>query len=244
MTTTSLYVSSTGASARLSELEVIANNLANANTTGFRSDQATFETALEASLVGTRGPGGKMHSFVQTSGASTRHVAGAVTRTGGELDAAIDGPGFFQVETPAGVRYTRSGAFHVDPAGNLVTSSGHPVNGAGGPIQLGSRSGRIQADGNLIDAEGNSIGRLAIHIFDDPNVLHKEGANLFQAPEAVTPNNAADMRLMPGLLEGSNVQPAAELARLVALQRAYDATMQVLEADDTASNRLIQEVSR
>lgn len=246
MTTTSLYVSSAGASARLSELDIVANNLANADTTGFRSDEPTFATALEAALIGESGrPASRapIHSFVETGPPATRHTSGAASHTGSALDVAIDGPGFFQVQTPGGTRYTRAGSFRVDASGALVTSAGHPVLGDGGPITVGPRSGQITEDGGLVDIDGSPIGRLSVQVFDDPGALVKEGSNLFRAPPLAERSPAVDLKVLPGMLEGSNVQPSAELARLVALQRAYDASMQVLEADDSASRRLIQEVS-
>lgn len=246
MTTTSLYVSSGGATARLSELDIIANNLANSDTAGFRSDEPTFATALESALLGVRGrpvPRAPIHSFVESGPPATRHTAGAAARTGSALDATIDGPGFFQVQTLGGVRYTRAGSFQVDESGTLVTTAGNPVLGNGGSINVGTLPAQITADGSLVDSDGNPIGRLSVEVFDEPQELVKEGGNLFRAPPLAERSEASDLRLLPGMLEGSNVQPAAELARLVALQRAYDATMQVLEADDAASRRLIQEVS-
>ncbi len=247
MTTTSLYVSSGGASARLSELEVIANNLANADTPGFRADEPTFATALEAALVDVRGralPGTRVHSFVDTGVAATRHLSGPVHRTGGALDVAIDGPGFFELETPEGRRFTRAGNFQVDASGALVTPAGHAVIGAGGPLQVSNGPAHFTADGGLIDRDGNPLGRLAVQVFDDPDVLRKEGGNLYSAPESAEPEPATALRVMPGSIEGSNVEPAMELARLVVLQRAYDASMQALEADDSAARRLIQEITR
>ena len=246
MTSTSLWVSSNGATARLSELDIIANNLANADTTGFRADEPTFAIALEAALVGAAGrpvSRAAIHSFVETAAPTTRQVSGAAAHTGRDLDAAIDGTGFFRVQTPAGTRYTRAGSFQVDVTGALVTPAGHPVLGAGGPITLGRRSARIDTEGRLVDSQGQALGRLSIEVFEDPDVLVKEGASLFRAPELAERRPATDLKILPGMLETSNVQPASELARLVALQRAYDAAMQVLEADDAASRRLIQEVS-
>jgi len=246
MTSTSLWVSSGGATARLSELDIIANNLANADTTGFRSDEPTFATAMEAALLGATGrpaSRGTIHSFVESGSPATRHVGGPTTGTGRDLDVAIDGPGFFRVQTPEGTRYTRDGSLHVDRTGTLVSSAGHPVLGDGGPIAVGPRHAGIQPDGRLVDVDGNTVGRLSIEVFDDPGDLFKEGANLFRAPDLAPRSPATEVKLLPGSLEASNVQPAAELARLVALQRAFDATMQVIEADDAASRRLIQEVS-
>lgn len=247
MTTTSLYVSSGGASARLSELDIIANNLANASTPGFRSDEPTFATALESALMNAAGhamPGTRVHSFVDTGVAATRHANGPANRTGADLHVAIDGPGFFEVETPEGPRFTRAGNFQLDRDGTVVTPAGHPVNGAGGALRVTNGPGRFLADGSLIDSQGNSLGRLAIQVFEDPNDLRKAGGSLYSASEGLERRPPDSLRVMPGSVEGSNVEPAMELARLVALQRAYDASMQALEADDSAARRLIQEITR
>jgi len=127
MTATSLYVTSTGATARLSELDVIANNLANSDTAGFRSDEPTFATALEAALLSASGrPVSRagIHSFVETGPPAVRHVTGSPSRTSAPLDVAIDGPGFFRVETAAGIRYTRAGSFQIDATG---AATPHPL---------------------------------------------------------------------------------------------------------------------
>ncbi|MEM7409223.1 MAG: flagellar basal-body rod protein FlgF [Myxococcota bacterium] len=245
MTTTSLYVSSAGADARLKQLEMVANNLANADTDGFRADAASFGRALTANLESAdaeRSLG--LHVFVNTQGPGVRHVSGPVTRTGGDLDVAIDGPGFFSVQTPAGVRYTRAGGFQVDPAGQLISTAGHPVLGDGGPINVGPGAARIDADGQIVSATGGVLGRVAVDLFEDPSQLSKAGENLFEAPPLARRQPAGVRNLVPGSVETSNVKPMQELAHLVVLQRAFDASMEALQADDAASNRLIQEMNR
>ena len=119
---------------------------------------------------------------------------------------------------------------------------GHFPLGDGAPIVLGNTAVRIQADGALLDHRGNVAGRVSLFLFDDPNALKKQGQNLYRAPEDVeaTPTPAT---LEPEALEQSNVQPLRELATLVILQRAFDASMQTLESSDELSQRLIQEVS-
>ncbi len=246
VSTTSLYVSSTGANARLRQLEIVANNLANSDTKGFRADQASFRDALAASLDGARaaGRGSGLHVLVRTRGPAVRHQAGPVARTGGALDAAIEGPGFFAVQTPSGTRYTRAGSFRVAPDGLLATRAGYPVLGSGGPIAVGSRAVRIREDGQLVDPQGAPLGQLSVEIFDDPSLLTKEGENLFAAPRTAGRQRAPALTLIAGALEGSNVNPMQELAQLVVLQRAFDASMEALQADDAASQKLNQEVSR
>ena len=241
--TTSLYVSGAGASARLRELEITANNLANASTGGFRADAATFREALSASLVGdrTRAP---LHVFTGTSGQATRHQTGAFQHTGAPLDAAIEGDGFFEIQTNQGTAYTRSGSFRVDRNGLLITPEGHAVIGESGPIAVGPVPAKITPDGRLVGEDGAELGRLSLVRFEDPSELNKRGANLFEAPALARRNPVEGIRLNPGGVEGSNVDPMKELAQLVSLQRAFDASIQALEADDTASQSLFQEMTR
>ena len=237
-----LYVSAAGVQARLLQLETISNNLANADTLGFRADQLSFETALEAALLDGAPGSPRGRSFVGIEGLRVRQTPGTVQRTGRELDVAVQGDGFFRVSTPAGVRYTRSGAFHVDGNGTLVTATGHPVLGAAGPIDVGDRPVRIQPDGTVLDDQSEVIGTLSLVEFLDLDLLRKEGANLFEAPAEAVGLPVEPVTLVPGAVEGSNVQPLQELARLISVQRAYDATMRAMQADDESSSRLIQEV--
>ena len=224
---------------------MVANNLANADTDGFRADAASFGRALTATLASEE-PRAKigLHVFVNTQGPGVRHEAGPIARTGGALDVAIDGPGFFSVQTPAGVRYTRAGGFQIDPGGVLTTSAGHPVLGDGGPITVGAGAATIDGDGQIVGADGAVVGRLAVDVFEDPSQLQKAGENLFEAPVLARRQPAAVRSLVPGGVETSNVKPMQELAHLVVLQRAFDASMEALQADDAASSRLIQEINR
>ncbi len=241
--TTSLYVSGAGASARLRELEITANNLANASTEGYRADTATFREALSASLAGDRS-GAPLHVFTGTSGQSTRHHSGAFQKTGAPLDAAIDGEGFFEVQTGQGTAYTRSGSFRVDRNGLLVTPDGNAVLGESGPIAIGPVPAKIQSDGRLVGEDGAELGRISLVRFEDASELSKRGANLFEAPALARRIPVEQIQLTPGGVEGSNVETMKELAQLVSLQRAFDASIQALEADDSASRNLFEEVSR
>jgi flagellar basal-body rod protein FlgF len=241
-----LYVSASAALARLRQLDVVANNLANVDTAGFKRDFATFESVLESSvqdLSGRATPGATGRVFVDTSGVGTDFARGAVQQTGGALDVAIDGAGFFEVQTPEGPRYTRAGSFEVDASGQLVTTAGHPVQGEGGPIAIGDRPVSFTASGELVDDTGDAVGRLKVVRFDDPSKLTKEGTNLFVATPGTAPLAIDDADFLPGTVEVSNVQPVRELAQMVILQRAFDSAMQVLAADDRATGRLLQEIA-
>ncbi len=244
----SIYISASGAVSRLRQLEVVANNLANADTTGFKADRAVFHAALESALLDPEGrqlEGETARVFVLPRESATNHAFGGAQRTGAPLDVAIQGPGFFAVDTPAGVRYTRAGSFAVDRDGNLATPDGYAVLGEGGPISLGGRSGRIQASGEVVDEEGQLVDSLRVVEFDpaDLPLLQKEGSSLFRAPAEIVGLPIESPQLLEASLERSNVQPVHEMAVLMLLQRSYDATMQILQTDDQATDRLIQEVS-
>lgn len=243
----SIYISSSGAVSRLNQLEILANNLANAETVGFKSDQPVFQAALEGALVDAEGapaPGAPVQTYVATREIATDHGQGPVSRTDRDLDVALQGPGFFTVSTPAGVRYTRAGSFRVSPDGLLATPDGHPVLGEGGPIQAGDRPVRIGSAGQVVDDRGSELGRLRVETFDDPSLLLKEGASLFRAPPDAVGLPAERVSMVPGALEQSNVQSVRELANLMILQRSYEASMQALRADDEATERLLQEMSK
>ena len=242
----SLYVTSSGAAARLAQLEIVANNLANSDTVGFKRDTAVFKSAFEAALTNALGesvPGAPGSSYVGMSEVRIDHRAGPLTQTGAPLHAAIRGPGFFRVETPAGIRYTRAGAFRIDDEGTLVTPAGFPVLGKKGPIDAGSAAAHLEVDGRVVDERGRSLGSLEIVRFDDLARLTKEGHSLFRAPDGVEEQALDAPALIPGATEKSNVQPIQELAALVVLQRAFDAQLQILESEDEISQRLIQEIS-
>jgi flagellar basal-body rod protein FlgF len=244
---TNLYVSTSGALSRLTELEILANNLANADTTGFKADQALFQAALEGALLNAKGlpaPGAPGLSFAAPREVRTDHAGGSVWRTGRPLDVAIEGSGFFVVDTPAGVRYTRAGSFVVGSDGNLATPSGYQVLGDGGPIAVGDSPARILTRGEVVDEAGTVLGRLRLEEFDDPTLLRKEGEGLFRAPPMAVGFPSQGVSLLEGALERSNVHPVRELASLIILQRAFDVSMQILKSDDAATERLLQEVSR
>lgn len=242
-----LYISTSGAVSRMHQLETIANNLANVDTLGFKADRTQFQMALESQVRDVDGDlarGAPARAFVQTAGTNTDHAGGNVVQTGRGLDAAIQGPGFFAVETPGGVRYTRAGSFIVDANGNLATLDGRAVLGDGGPINVGGSEAHILASGDVVDTEENVLGRLRVEAFDDPRALEKEGTNLFKATPAAVGLPPENLRLVPGSVERSNVQAIRELATMMILQRGFDATLQVMKSDDQATDQLIREFSQ
>jgi flagellar basal-body rod protein FlgF len=213
------------------ELDVVANNVANMNTTGYKADSSVFEEYLMpvAQAAGFQGADRRV-SYVQDRATWRNFSAGPIRPTGNPLDVAIDGDAFFVVETPRGERYTRNGAFQINAQGELVTSDGDRVVGDGGPIQFQStdNSISINPDGTITAREGSNSrndsarGRLRLVRFDNAQQLQKDGATLFSAPASVTPQDGSiRSRVKQGSIEQSNVQAVIEMARMVEVTRTY-----------------------
>lgn len=241
-----MWVGLSGAVARLREIDVVSNNLANADTVGFKRERIAFSSALESAVsdLGV-GPaaGAPGRAFAVEAPGGIDPTAGALAQTGEPLDVAIDGKGWFEIQTPEGMRYTRAGAFVVASDGTLTTQAGDPVMGAGGPIATGDGHATVLPSGDVLDRSGAAVGRLRVVEFA-PNALEQSGGNLFAPrPDAAPPTEITDVRVAPGSLERSNVQPVAELAALVLLQRAFEVSVRAIQSDDESTQRLIEELS-
>ncbi len=213
------------------ELEVVANNIANLNTTGYKADGSIFEEFLMpvAHARGVEGSRQKL-SYVQDRATWHNFGAGPVRPTGNPLDIAIDGDAFFVVQTARGERYTRNGSFQINAQGELVTSTGDKVVGEGGPIQFQTTDNNISInpDGTITVREGGNStsdsarGKLRLARFERVQQLQKDGASLFKAPDGLAPQAATTAtRVVQGSLEQSNVRSVIEMARMVEVTRTY-----------------------
>jgi flagellar basal-body rod protein FlgF len=203
------------------ELDVIANNMANVTTNGFKARDARFREFLMPTARADAFPRPDQQlSYVIDAGTPLDLSTGAVELTGNPLDAAIKGDGFFAVQTAAGERYTRNGAFEISAQGQLVTSDGHPVLGQNGPITIGPEETNVSIapDGAVLTSQGER-GRIRLVRFDRPQALSNEGANLFSAAEQ--PQPALASRVQGGAIERSNVKPVLEMSRLIDVNRNY-----------------------
>lgn len=237
------YISASGASAQLRDLDVVANNLSNVGTPGYKRSASIFRAVLESSLRRESGvlvPGEPSSAFVSTDEIGTNFERGSVERTGSSLHAMIDGPGFYEIRTPQGTRYTRAGNFIVNREGELSTPSGHPVQGEGGSIEVRDSAARIDQTGALVDSTGNVIGRLKVSDFDDPQALVREGQSVFSAPEDAGLRVLDGSKFIPGSVEGSNVDASRELATMVMLQRAFETNVRAMQIDDETTQTLIE----
>ena len=207
------------------EMQIVANNIANAATTGFRSEGLIFSEYVKPM---ERGPS---MSMGQGNVRSTSFVQGALTQTNGTFDLAIEGDGFFLIETPNGERLTRSGAFSPSAEGDLVTYDGLRVLDAGGaPIFVPQGSDiAISGDGTL-SADGNPLGQIGIVRPIDSTQMVREDGVMFRADAGFEPSETA--RVLQGFVENSNVNPIAQLARMIEVQRAYELGQSFLKSED------------
>ncbi len=245
-----IYTALSGALAQQQALDVVANNVANASTKGFRADRVVFgevlagaTTPTSATATGASSTSGSAQRGVQVEATAVDVSAGTLVRTGNPLDVAISGNGFFVVESPAGPRYTRAGAFSFDGAGALQTSMGYPVHGEGGPLTVppGTRNIEIGEDG-MLRANGQDLGKLKLVEFADPSRLSREGLTLFNVTNGVSPEDASETRVVQGHLESSNVNAMAGLNDLITVNRTFDALQRVIDTFHKLDERTAREL--
>ncbi|MDM7461930.1 MAG: flagellar basal-body rod protein FlgF [bacterium] len=236
-----LYVAAEGMAARQRAQDAIANNLANLNTTGFKADRPAFETIYERQLYRLEGsratPIGPLSAGVVVRELYTDLRAGALITTDNPLDIAIDGVGFFALQTPQGVRYTRNGAFQLNPQGVLVSREGYPVlSAANQPIQAPRDAEvRIGEDGTVL-ANGAPIGQLLIA---QGNLL-KDPDGYFTGAAQPLPNP----RVVAGALEQSNVNMVREMVQMIELLRVYETHQRAVQAHDETLGKAINELPK
>ena len=241
----------TGMAAQQTQVDVIANNLANVNTTGFKRSQVDFKDLLYTKMIesgmevsaGFTSPGGlEIGNGVRVAATPKVFSAGELENTGRKLDVAIQGDGFFQVTLPNGdKRYTRDGGLHTNANGQLVTASGYPLEPAI-TLPTDARDVEIGADGsvNSVAADGTMsvVGTLQLAKFSNPEGLSGEGNNLLSetpasgAPLTGTPGDSGYGSLQAAFLEKSNVQMVTELVSLITAQRAYEINSRAIKAGD------------
>lgn len=224
--------------------QLLANNLANASTTGFKRDDLLRPAPAPWGPVPTAVGWWPAAGLPPAPEAWTDFSQGALRETGRELDLALEGPGFFVIDTPAGPRYTRAGAFVLTRDGQLSTPEGFPVLGEAGPLTLRSPRPVVTGEGEV--REGNAgVGRLRIVEFPPETRLRKVGGNLFAPdPEGVTPLPARAVRVAQGVLEAANVNPVEEMVGLISVLRAWEAYQRALQAMDETAREATEELGR
>jgi flagellar basal-body rod protein FlgG len=256
----SLWIAKTGMEGQQVKLDAISNNLANVATTGFKRGGVVFEDLMyqtlrqagAASTDQTQLPTGLQVGLGVRAAASTRNFSqGTLQQTTGQLDVAIKGPGFLQIQLPDGTTgYTRDGSLQVDPNGQLVTNSGFTVQ-PGITIPANAQSVTIAQDGTLTaqlagQAAPQTIGQLQLASFVNPAGLESRGQNLFAetaasgTPNAGAPGSNGLGTLQQGFVEGSNVNVVEELVSMIATQRAYELNSKAIQTSDQMLQKLAQ----
>jgi len=228
------------------ELDIAANNMANVDTTGFKAESLIVN---DDPVSLPRAPRGSTPvQYAMDNGVARNFAQGPLQQTGAPLDMAIEGQGFFQVQTADGVRYTRDGRFTTDAQGRVITQQGDPVlDASGSPISLNSQGGtpQIGRDGTITQSTPGQpqnvvVGKIGVVRFDSLSALSKQGDGLYTNTVSTPPTAAPDAVIHQGMLEGSNVQPIIQVTDLIRIQRAYEAVTQMVGNSSDLSERAIQ----
>lgn len=273
-----LWVPLSGAIAQQRNVETIANNVANANTPGFKREQVVFKeylTALEKGDQDAKLPDNEFKpedfyrsynaedAFVKVDGTYTMHEQGQLTPTGNAFDNALNGPGFFEVLTPNGVRYTRRGSFSINNEGKLVTDQGYYVLSKGAPptigadgkisissppesrsVMIGNNKLTISLNGEVFSG-GNKVADLSVTEFNDPHTLKKEGNSLFINQDQMNIKiGDAKTSVHQGFVEQSNVNAVTEMSNLINANRNFESIQRVIKTYDNMSSKAVNEISK
>jgi flagellar basal-body rod protein FlgF len=234
-----MYKALSGAVAQMRHLEVTSQDLANVNTSGYKRQRLAFSEVLATRLPANDRPGG----WVAIGDQRTQLEQGAVGGTGNPLDLAIEGDGFFVIQTNRGERYTRNGGFTLKADGTLITPTGDAVLGEGGPMQITGQKIEVTSDGTVRSDQGE-LGRIRIVRFIEPRQVVKEGANLF----VTTPPNVQaagdNVRIVQGSLEQSNMSPIDGMISLITINRQFESYQRAMSLMDSATERMIADAAR
>ena len=237
-----------GMRARMESLEMLANNLANASTGGYKSDREFYGLYVSAEARGpeTDGSGASPDTQPNIEKHWTDYSQGALHSTDNTLDFAISGRGFFAVNGPSGTLYTRNGNFSLSPTGVLTTGDGYAVrtrsgatiqtNGTGEPIQ-------VQRDGNVVQ-EGQTLGQIQVDTFNEAADLNKRGLNYFYRIDSTKAPQAASAEVLQGKLENSNAGPAEGAVRLVSIMRQFEMLQKAMNIGADMNRHAIEEVAK
>lgn len=237
-----IFIAGSGALNRAREFEVTANNLANADTIGFKRDIPSFSSIFYPWVTPPSPSQGL--SIPVLGGAKTDFSQGMMKATGNSTDFALEGDGFFVIETPSGVSYTRNGSFRANAKKELETNEGYRVMGTNGPIK--GAGARIESDlkGNLF-SDGKKIGRLRVVEFKNLSNLVKTGGSLYKTAGDDIPALAAKKTTVhQGKLEMSNVNIIAEMTGMIETMREYESAMKAIQTLDEVSRKTVNEIAR
>jgi len=226
------------------QMNVVANNLANMSTHGYKAGQMMFVEHLTKSKGGDNLLTPKM-AYVRDIATMTDTKPGALETTGNPLDLAIQGEGFLVVQTPEGERYTRNGRLQLDNGGQLVNQLGHPVLAQGGaPLIFAPEDTEIvvSRDGTVSTNNGE-LGKLRVVRFENDQELDRTSGAQFTTNEDNPAEDIAQPEIIQGAVEGSNVQPILEMANMISVHRAYDGVKSFIEREDERQRTMIRSLA-
>lgn len=242
-----MYLSAAGAMAQQMRLEVLANNIANINTSGFKGEKTIFRVEDQAVAEQENSAADGIQPLSPYSPPFETRVdfsQGALRETGNPLDVAINGKGFFSVQTPDGIQYTRQGSFSLDEQGMLITPDGYVVLGDGGGIALEAGKVEIDMEGGVF-VDGDEVGRLKLTDFENPDTLQKTGNGRFIATEESVALDSPDgTTISQGHVESANVSPIMAMTEMIETTRAFEAYQKVIQTVDEATNTSIDKIGK
>jgi flagellar basal-body rod protein FlgF len=223
-------------------LDVVADNLANANTPGFKTERVQFSDWLSKQSSGTTPPGGSPIAYTQDRATWREQRAGTISHTGNPFDVAVTGDGYFTVNTPRGPRLTRDGRFGLLPSGTIADTAGNAVLDSNGqPIQLAPTDTSITIAGDgTVSSQNGQIGKIGVVRPINPMLLSAEGNTLFLSGSTTTP--VASPALEQGAIEESNVQPVLEMTRMMDGQRQFEFLAQFVQAESDRQQNSIDKL--
>jgi flagellar basal-body rod protein FlgF len=226
------------------EMDIVANNVANADTTGFKVESLLEKTEPSAPAMTLQGP--RPVKFVGEDGVLRDFGQGGLRRTDAPLDVAVEGQGFFQVNTPNGPRYTRDGRFRLDDNGHLVTADGLGVaDDGGGEISIDPQKGSITiAEDGTVSQGTERVAKLGVVKFDAVGALQKVGDNLYKNTSNQQPQATTDAKIRQGMLESSNVQPIVEITRMIEVSRAYEQMARIMDSESELSKSAVARLGK
>ncbi len=238
------YIALSKLDAQQRTMDVIAGNIANANTVGYKAERVLFSDFLVKQKDTRTAPGGEVLSFTQDRATYRDHSAGSLTQTGNPLDIALGSSGYFSVQTVNGTRLTRSGRFGLLADGTIADASGNALlDTGGGRIQLPAGDSRIQiaADGT-ISGEAGRIAQVGVVDVSDVNQLVPEGGKLFRAD--IPPQPAIQPKIVQGAVEESNVQPITELTHMMQTERDFQFVTQFVQSEAERQQNAIDKITQ
>jgi flagellar basal-body rod protein FlgF len=226
-------------------MDIVANNIANADTNGFKFESLMTKETPARPASTSQGP--NPVKFVTSAGVARDFGQGNLRRTDGNLDLAIDGKGFFKVTTKAGERFTRDGHFRTDDTGRVTTQSGAVLaDEGGGEITIDpTKSGEITISPDGVVSQGSErIGKVGVFSFGSLSALEKTGDNLYQNASNQPAVAAPDANIRQGMLESSNVNPIVQITRMIEVNRAYESVTQMMSAQSDLSRNSVARLGR